>query len=65
LYQGRFESFPIERDEHLLGISAKLVEYWEQGRRIPGPLACRLLECIAAYPKSMVKRRPRTTGTAE
>lgn len=45
----------------LMGVSAKLVEHWEQGRRIPAPLACRLLERISADPgaylRSLVKRR--------
>jgi DNA-binding transcriptional regulator YiaG len=45
----------------LCGVSSKLVEHWEQGRRTPAPLACRLLERIAANPAdylaSLVKRR--------
>jgi DNA-binding transcriptional regulator YiaG len=45
----------------LIGVSAKLVEHWEQGRRTPAPLACRLLERInadpAGYLGSLVKRR--------
>jgi DNA-binding transcriptional regulator YiaG len=45
----------------LCGVSSKLVEHWEQGRRIPSPLACRLLERIeadpAAYLESLIKRR--------
>lgn len=45
----------------MLGVSAKLVEHWEQGRRTPAPLACRLLERINAdpmgYREAMVKRR--------
>jgi DNA-binding transcriptional regulator YiaG len=45
----------------LMGVSAKLVEHWEQGRRTPAPLACRLLERInadpAGYLGSLVKRR--------
>ncbi len=36
----------------LCGVSSKLVEHWEQNRRIPSPLACRLLERIAADPDS-------------
>jgi DNA-binding transcriptional regulator YiaG len=52
----------------LMGVSAKLVEHWEQGRRTPAPLACRLLERINADPSgylaSLVKRRALpTTGT--
>lgn len=43
------------------GVSSKLVEHWEQGRRIPSPLACRLLERIAADPAaylaSLIRRR--------
>jgi len=45
----------------MLGVSAKLVEHWEQGRRTPAPLACRLLERInadpAGYRDSLLKRR--------
>ena len=45
----------------MMGVSAKLVEHWEQGRRTPAPLACRLLERInadpAGYRDSLVKRR--------
>ena len=45
----------------LMGVSAKLVEHWEQGRRTPAPLACRLLERInadpAGYLGALVKRR--------
>jgi DNA-binding transcriptional regulator YiaG len=45
----------------LMGVSAKLVEHWEQGRRTPAPLACRLLERInadpAGYLGSLVQRR--------
>jgi DNA-binding transcriptional regulator YiaG len=52
----------------LMGVSAKLVEHWEQGRRVPAPLACRLLERInaepAAYLGSLVKRRKLSPGRA-
>jgi DNA-binding transcriptional regulator YiaG len=45
----------------LCGVSSKLVEHWEQERRIPSPLACRLLERIAvdptAYLSSLMRRR--------
>jgi DNA-binding transcriptional regulator YiaG len=45
----------------LCGVSSKLVEHWEQERRVPSPLACRLLERIAADPAaylaSLMKRR--------
>lgn len=45
----------------LMGVSPKLVEHWEQGRRVPAPLACRLLERInadpAGYMAALVKRR--------
>jgi putative transcriptional regulator len=45
----------------LMGVSAKLVEHWEQGRRTPAPLACRLLERInadpAGYLGALVRRR--------
>jgi DNA-binding transcriptional regulator YiaG len=35
----------------LMGVSTKLVEHWEQGRRIPAPLACRLLDRVNADPQ--------------
>ncbi len=45
----------------LMGISAKLVECWEQGQKKPTALACRLLERINADPEgyrdSLLKRR--------
>jgi len=45
----------------LTGVSSKLVEHWEQGRRVPSPLACRLLERISidpdGYLASLVRRR--------
>ena len=48
----------------LTGVSAKLVEHWEQGRRAPSPLACRLMERIsldpAGYLTSLVRRRDMT-----
>jgi DNA-binding transcriptional regulator YiaG len=34
----------------LCGVSSKLVEHWEQSRRLPSPLACRLLERMVADP---------------
>ena len=34
----------------LVGVSAKLVEHWEQGRRTPSTLAARLLDRINADP---------------
>ena len=34
----------------LVGVSAKLVEHWEQGRRAPSKLAARLLDRINADP---------------
>lgn len=45
----------------LCGVSSKLVEHWEQGRRLPSPLACRLLEKVdadpAAHLASLVRSR--------
>lgn len=38
----------------LLGVSAKLVEHWEQGRRAPAPLAARLLDRINADPDAFL-----------
>jgi DNA-binding transcriptional regulator YiaG len=38
----------------LCGVSSKLVEHWEQSRRLPSPLACRLLERIEADPAAYV-----------
>jgi DNA-binding transcriptional regulator YiaG len=44
----------------LMGVSSMLVEHWEQGRRTPTPLACRLLERIdadpAGYLNSLIRR---------
>lgn len=38
----------------LLGVSPKLVEHWEQGRRVPSPLASRLLDRVNADPKNFL-----------
>ncbi|MEI8198132.1 MAG: transcriptional regulator [Phycisphaerae bacterium] len=35
---------------HLVAVSPVLVRAWEQGHRKPSPLACRLLEEVAARP---------------
>lgn len=44
----------------LVGVSPQLVEHWEQGRRVPAPLARRLLDKInedpSSYLESLVKR---------
>jgi len=41
----------------LLGVSRKLVEAWEAGKRTPSPMACRLLDAIAHRPTFYVRRR--------
>ncbi|HEX4796006.1 MAG TPA: helix-turn-helix domain-containing protein [Humisphaera sp.] len=45
----------------LVGVSPELVEHWEQGRRKPARIACRLLDQIASDPEryvaSLVRRR--------
>ena len=35
----------------LLGVSAVLEKAWEQGRRVPSPMACRLLDEMNHDPK--------------
>ena len=35
----------------LVAVSPMLVRAWEQGQRTPSPLACRLLEDVAARPE--------------
>ena len=46
----------------LVGVTTAQVEHWEQGRRVPSPLARRLLDRIAADPAgyfaALVRRRP-------
>jgi putative transcriptional regulator len=38
----------------MLAVSPVLVEHWEYGRRSPAPIACRLLDQIAADPSKYV-----------
>jgi putative transcriptional regulator len=40
----------------LLGVSPQLVEHWEQGVRVPQPIACRLLDEVSRDPKGFVQR---------
>jgi DNA-binding transcriptional regulator YiaG len=40
----------------LLGVSAELVEHWEQGVRVPQRIACRLLAEIQRDPADFLKR---------
>ena len=40
----------------LLGVSAELVEHWEQGIRVPQPIACRLLHEVSRDPKGFLQR---------
>jgi DNA-binding transcriptional regulator YiaG len=43
----------------LMGVSKKLVEHWEAGRRTPSPMACRLLDAIEREPSAFIKRTVR------
>jgi DNA-binding transcriptional regulator YiaG len=43
----------------LLGVSRKLIEAWEAGRRTPSLMACRLLDAISRNPSVYVRRRRR------
>jgi len=40
----------------LLGVSPELVEHWEQGVRVPQPIACRLFDEINRDPKEFLRR---------
>jgi putative transcriptional regulator len=40
----------------LLGVSPQLVEHWEQGVRVPQPIACRLLDEVNRDPKGFLQR---------
>ncbi len=40
----------------LVGVSPKLVEHWEQGRRNPAPVARRLLDHIKANPSEYLSK---------
>jgi DNA-binding transcriptional regulator YiaG len=48
----------------LLGVSPELVEHWEQGRRTPVPIACRLLDRISADPRQFVADLMKTRKVA-
>jgi putative transposase len=48
LYQGRFKSFPIQRDEHL----STVLRYVERN-----PLRCNMVEHAAAWPWSSLSKR--------
>lgn len=47
----------------LVGVSAKLVEHWEQGRRQPAPIARRLLDRINRDPAGYVADLVRTRNS--
>jgi putative transcriptional regulator len=38
-----------------LGVSVKTLQSWEQGARKPSPLACRLLQIVAADPDTVYR----------
>lgn len=40
----------------LLGVSPELVEHWEQGVRVPRPVACRLLDEVSRDPRGFLQR---------
>jgi DNA-binding transcriptional regulator YiaG len=40
----------------VLGVSAELVEHWEQGIRVPRPMACRLLSAVERDPEAFLRR---------
>jgi DNA-binding transcriptional regulator YiaG len=46
----------------LVGVSPAQVEHWEQGRRTPAPLACRLMERIRLDPGAYVKSLAQPRG---
>jgi DNA-binding transcriptional regulator YiaG len=48
----------------LVGVSVELVEHWEQGIRVPQPLACRLLNEIDRDPSGFLERLPRSERAA-
>lgn len=39
-----------------MGVSAKLVEQWESGRRKPSAMACRLLDILKRDPATILNR---------
>ena len=39
-----------------MGVSVKLVEQWESGRRKPSAMACRLLDTLKSDPKAFLSR---------
>ena len=43
----------------LVGVSVELVEHWEQGVRVPRPIACRLMHEISHDPSGFLKRLSR------
>jgi putative transcriptional regulator len=47
----------------LLGASLSLVQSWEQGRRSPNPMACRLLDEVARDPARWARMAGPTAGS--
>lgn len=43
----------------MMCVSKRLVQHWEAGRRVPSPMACRLLDAIQREPSAFVRRSVR------